>query len=71
MGRVPLLLYYANPHMYGRRCLDDAGGLELDVFAAEVLERPGAASEEHGSVGAGRPRPITPMFVEFYFYALG
>jgi hypothetical protein len=29
------------------RRLDHAGGLELDVFADEVLEHPGAAPEEH------------------------
>lgn len=34
--------------MNRRRRLYHAGGLELDAFAAEVLEHPGAASEEHG-----------------------
>ena len=34
--------------MYGRRRLDHPGCLELDVFAAEVLEHSGAAPEEHG-----------------------
>ena len=48
----PLSLDYAEPLMDRCRRLDDAGGLKLDVFAAEELEHPGAAAstgaDDHG-----------------------
>src|SRR5215217_5843346 len=41
-------LHDAKPQVRCRRGFDRPRGLELDVLAAEVLEHPGAAVEQHG-----------------------